>query len=207
VEHYLQKARENELDKIAGTNDKAKLMKLLSVHPRVEKIALKDTKLRTFITNDSNRDDKAAHVYDTTYGVIRPGIDTLVVLDDSIVRGTTLKQSIFRILDRLGPKKIIVVSSAPQIRYPDCYGIDMAKLGDLVAFQAAVALLKESFKDNLLDEIYEKAKAMDELPKEKIKNLVTEIYSHFTDEQISAKITELLRPKDIKADTEIIYQT
>jgi len=201
----LQTAKELE-NMPAGKIDRERLKKLLSSHPRVEKIALKDTKLRTFITNDSNRDDKAAHVYDTTYGVIRPGIDTLVVLDDSIVRGTTLKQSIFRILDRLGPKKIIVVSSAPQIRYPDCYGIDMAKLGDLVAFQAAVALLKESFKDNLLDEIYEKAKAMDELPKEKIKNLVTEIYSHYTDEQISAKITELLRPKDIKADTEIIYQ-
>jgi amidophosphoribosyltransferase len=207
IEDYLDIQAEKELDNMTGKPDKAKLKKLISRHPRVEKIALKDTKLRTFITNDTNREDKAAHVYDTTYGVIRPGIDTLVVLDDSIVRGTTLKQSIFRILDRLGPKKIIVVSSAPQIRYPDCYGIDMAKLGDLVAFQAAVALLKESFKDNLLDEIYEKAKAMDELPKEKIKNLVPEIYNRFTDAQISAKITELLRPKGIKADTEIIYQT
>jgi amidophosphoribosyltransferase len=207
LEHYLDNQKEIELEKIVnGKGDKAKLKKLLSIHPRIEKIALKDTKLRTFITSDHSRDDKAAHVYDTTYGVIRKGIDTLVVLDDSVVRGTTLKQSIFRILDRLGPKKIIVVSSAPQIRYPDCYGIDMAKLSDLVAFQAAVALLKESFKDNLLDEIYEKAKAQDELPKEKIVNLVPEIYSRFTYEQVSAKITELLRPKDIKADIEIIYQ-
>jgi len=207
VEHYLQKARENELDKIAGTNDKAKLMKLLSIHPRVEKIALKDTKLRTFITNDINRNDKAAHVYDTTYGVIRKGIDTLVTLDDSIVRGTTLKQSIFRILDRLGPKKIIIVSSAPQIRYPDCYGIDMAKIGDLVAFQAVIALLKESFKDNLLEEIYEKAKIMDEQPREQAVNLVKQIYDLFTPDQITRKITELLRPADIKADVEIIYQS
>jgi len=207
VEHYLDKAKENELEKIEGKNDKAKLKKLLSLHPRIEKIALKDTKLRTFITNDINRNDKAAHVYDTTYGVVNRGIDTLVTLDDSIVRGTTLKQSIFRILDRLGPKKIIVVSSAPQIRYPDCYGIDMAKLTDLVAFQAAVALLKESFKDNLLDEIYEKAKAMDELSREKVVNLVKQIYDLFTPEQISRKITELLTPDDIKAEVEIIYQS
>jgi len=208
IGHQLDLLKEKELENVmAGKGDKNKLKKLLATHPRMEKIALKDTKLRTFITNDLNRDDKTAHVYDTTYGVVRPGIDTLVVLDDSIVRGTTLKQSIFRILDRLGPKKIIVVSSAPQIRYPDCYGIDMAKLSDLVAFQAAVALLKESFKDNLLDELYEKAKAMNELPKEKIRNLVTEIYSHFTPDEISAKITSLLRPKDIKADTQIIYQT
>lgn len=207
VEHYLEKARENELNKITGPKDVAKLKKLLSIHPRVEKIALKDTKLRTFITNDINRNDKAAHVYDTTYGVIRKGTDTLVTLDDSIVRGTTLKQSIFRILDRLSPKKIIIVSSAPQIRYPDCYGIDMAKIGDLVAFQAAIALLKESFKDNLLEEIYEKAKIMDEQPREEAVNLVKQIYDLFTPDQITRKITELLRPADIKADIEIIYQS
>jgi amidophosphoribosyltransferase len=207
VEHYLDKAKENELDKMESLADKAKLKKLLSLHPRVEKIALKDTKLRTFITNDINRNDKAAHVYDTTYGVVRRGIDTLVTVDDSIVRGTTLKQSIFRILDRLGPKKIIVVSSAPQIRYPDCYGIDMAKLSDLVAFQATVALLKESFRENLLEEVYEKAKAMNELPREKAVNLVKQIYDLFTPEQISRKITQLLTPDDIKAEVEIIYQS
>ncbi|HXP48795.1 MAG TPA: amidophosphoribosyltransferase, partial [Bacteroidia bacterium] len=202
IEAYLDRVKIEELE----SGDKAKLKKLLSIHPRVEKIALKDTKLRTFITNDINRADKAAHVYDTTYGVIKPGKDSLVVLDDSIVRGTTLKQSILRILDRLGPKRIIVVSSAPQIRYPDCYGIDMAKLGDLIAFEAAVSLLKESFKDNLLEELYERAKAQDELPLEQINNVVKEIYAPFTTEQISAKITELLRPKEIGADIEIIYQ-
>jgi len=202
VEAYLDRVKEKELE----SGDKAKLKKLLSIHPRVEKIALKDTKLRTFITNDINRADKAAHVYDTTYGVIRPGIDNLVILDDSIVRGTTLKQSILRILDRLGPKRIIVVSSAPQIRYPDCYGIDMAKMGDLIAFEAAVSLLRDSFKDNLLEDIYERAKVQDELPMEKIQNLVKEIYDSFTPEQISARITQLLRPKEINADIEIIYQ-
>lgn len=203
VEAYLDRVKEKELE----SGDKAKLKKLLSIHPRVEKIALKDTKLRTFITNDINRADKAAHVYDTTYGVIRKGVDNLVVLDDSIVRGTTLKQSILRILDRLGPKRIIVVSSAPQIRYPDCYGIDMAKMGDLIAFEAAVSLLKDSFKDNLLEDVYERAKAQNELPLEDIQNVVKEIYATFTPEQVSAKITELLRPKDINADIEIIYQT
>ena len=202
VEAYLDRVKEKELE----GGDKAKLKKLLSIHPRVEKIALKDTKLRTFITNDINRADKAAHVYDTTYGVIRPGVDNLVILDDSIVRGTTLKQSILRILDRLGPKRIIVVSSAPQIRYPDCYGIDMAKMGDLIAFEAAVSLLRDSFKDNLLEDIYERAKVQDELPLEKIQNLVKEIYDSFTPEQISARITQLLRPKEINADIEIIYQ-
>jgi len=207
VEHYLDKAKENALEKVDEKGGKEKLKKLLAQHPRVEKIALKDTKLRTFITNDINRNDKAAHVYDTTYGVLKKGIDTLVIIDDSIVRGTTLKQSIFRILDRLAPKKIIVVSSAPQIRYPDCYGIDMAKLSDLVAFQAAVALLKDGFKDNLLEEIYEKAKAMDELPREKAVNLVKQIYDLFTPQQISQKITELLKPSDIKAEIEIIYQS
>jgi amidophosphoribosyltransferase len=207
VEHYLDKAKENELEKIENVNDKGRLKKLLAMHPRVEKIALKDTKLRTFITNDINRNDKAAHVYDTTYGVVRRGIDTLVTVDDSIVRGTTLKQSIFRILDRLGPKRIIVVSSAPQIRYPDCYGIDMAKLSDLVAFQAVVALLKESFRENLLDEVYEKAKIMNELPREQAVNLVKQIYDLFTPAQVTNKITELLRPDDINAETEIIYQS
>lgn len=183
------------------------LSEILSIRPRVHKIAIKDAKLRTFITNDSQRDDMVAHVYDTTYGVIKEGIDNLVIVDDSIVRGTTLKQSILKILDRLGPKKIVVVSSAPQIRYPDCYGIDMAKLGDFIAFQAAVQLLKDNFKDNLLDELYEKAKAQEDLPKEQIVNVVKEIYAPFTAEQISHKISELLRPETINAEVEIIYQS
>lgn len=211
IERWLDEVKEKEIQKlITGGNGKSSspgtLKKLLSLHPRIEKIALKDTKLRTFITNDVNRDDKTAHVYDTTYGIIRPGKDVLVILDDSIVRGTTLKQSILKILDRLSPKKIIVVSSAPQIRYPDCYGIDMAKLGDLIAFQAAIALLKESFKDNLLDDIYRKAKVQDKRPKEEITNLVKEIYAGFTPEQISGKIGELLKPQGIRAEVEIIFQ-
>ncbi len=183
------------------------LSEILSIHPRIHKVAIKDAKLRTFITSDSQRDDMVAHVYDTTYGVINKGVDNLVVIDDSIVRGTTLKQSILKILDRLGPKKIIVVSSAPQIRYPDCYGIDMAKLGDFIAFQAAIELLKDNFKENLLEELYEKAKVQEGLPKEKITNVVKEIYKSFTAEQISNKIAELVRPKNLTAEVEIIYQS
>jgi amidophosphoribosyltransferase len=182
------------------------LSEILNMQPRIEKIALKDAKLRTFITSDAARTDMVSHVYDTTYGVIKPG-DNLVMIDDSIVRGTTLKQSILKILDRLGPKKIVIVSSAPQIRYPDCYGIDMAKMGDFVAFQAAVELLKDNYKENLLDEVYEKAKAMEDLPADKVTNVVKEIYKPFTAEEISAKISELLTPEGINAEVEIIYQT
>jgi amidophosphoribosyltransferase len=148
-----------------------------------------------------------AHVYDTTYGVIKRGADSLVVLDDSIVRGTTLKQSILRIFDRLGPKKIIIVSSAPQIRFTDCYGIDMARLGDLIAFKAAVTLLKESGKENFLEELLDKAIAENAKPLNEIQNVVKEIYQPFTPHQLSEKITHLLRPENIKADVEIIYQS
>ena len=191
-----------------GTNVSSKeLSEILALHPRVHKIAIKDAKLRTFITNDTQRGGMVSLVYDTTYGVVRKGMDNLVVIDDSIVRGTTLKNSILKILDRLGPKKIVVVSSAPQIRFPDCYGIDMAKLGDFIAFQAAIQLLKDNFKENLLDDLYEKAKAQCGLPKEQITNVVSEIYNQFTPEQISKKIAELVRPKDINAEVEIIYQT
>jgi amidophosphoribosyltransferase len=144
--------------------DADEVRKILSMRARVEKLAIKDAKLRTFITDDIHRDDLVSHVYDVTYGAVRRGIDSIVLIDDSIVRGTTLKQSILRIMDRLGPKKIVIVSSAPQIRYPDCYGIDMAKLGDFMVFRAAVALIKERFMDNLLDEVLEKAKAQMELP-------------------------------------------
>ncbi len=207
LENYLDTVKKMEILKLGNKVADPILSEILAVKIRAEKIALKDAKLRTFITQDAQRDDLVSHVYDTTYGVINKGVDNLVVIDDSIVRGTTLKQSILKILDRLGPKKIIVVSSAPQIRYPDCYGIDMAKLGDFVAFQAAVALLKENFKENILEEVYEKAKAQDELPKDKIQNVVKEIYKPFTAEQISQKISELLRPSDIKAEVEIIYQS
>ena len=186
--------------------DGSMLAEILNMEPRIEKIALKDAKLRTFISSDSSRDEMVSHIYDTTYGVIQT-TDNLVMIDDSIVRGTTLKQSILKILDRLHPKKIIIVSSAPQIRYPDCYGIDMAKLGDFVAFQAAVELLKEQKKEYMLTEIYEKAKTQDLLPAEQVINVVKGIYKPFTAEQISLKISKLLTPVGINAEVEIIYQT
>ncbi|MCX6296818.1 MAG: amidophosphoribosyltransferase [Bacteroidetes bacterium] len=207
LHHYTNTIKKHKILQMGAAVHDPELSEILSIMPRVHKIAIKDAKLRTFITNDSQRDDMVAHVYDTTYGVIKAGVDNLVIVDDSIVRGTTLKQSILKILDRLGPKKIVVVSSAPQIRYPDCYGIDMAKLGDFIAFQAAVQLLKDNFKDNLLDELYEKAKMQEGLPKEQIINVVKEIYEPFTAEQISTKISELLRPEGIKAEVEIIYQS
>ncbi len=181
--------------------------KILSMRARVEKLAIKDAKLRTFITDDIHRDDLVSHVYDVTYGAVRRGVDSIVLIDDSIVRGTTLKQSILRIMDRLGPKKIVIVSSAPQIRYPDCYGIDMAKLGDFMVFRAAVALIKERFMDNLLDEVLEKAKAQMELPMEQNTNVVKEIYAPFTTEELSAKSAELVSPDGINAEVEIIFQS
>jgi amidophosphoribosyltransferase len=180
---------------------------IISVQPRMEKIAVKDVKMRTFIADDSSRDDLVGHVYDVTYGIVENGKDTLVVIDDSIVRGTTLKQSILKILDRLKPKKIIIVSSAPQIRYPDCYGIDMAILGKFVAFEAAIALLRETGKTKVIDEVYRKCKEQQRLPKEEIVNYVKEIYRPFTDEQVSAKIATLLKPDDCKAEVELVFQT
>ena len=178
---------------------------LFNLKVRSEKIAIKDAKLRTFISADEGREDLVTHIYDTTYGIVKKN-DTLVIIDDSIVRGTTLRQSILRILDRLEPKKIIIVSSAPQIRYPDCYGIDMAKLGDFIAFQAAIKLIKEANKDNFINEIYERCKKENE-KKDNIKNCVKEIYKPFSAEQISNKISELLKPKGITAEVEIIYQS
>ena len=178
---------------------------LFKLKVRSEKIAIKDAKLRTFISADEGREDLVTHIYDTTYGIVKKN-DTLVIIDDSIVRGTTLRQSILRILDRLEPKKIIIVSSAPQIRYPDCYGIDMAKLGDFIAFQAAIKLIKEANKDNFINEIYERCKKENE-KKDNIKNCVKEIYKPFSAEQISNKISELLKPKGITAEVEIIYQS
>jgi amidophosphoribosyltransferase len=180
---------------------------ILSVEPRVEKLAIKDVKLRTFIADDASRDDLVAHVYDVTYGIIRNDIDTLVIIDDSIVRGTTLKKSILKILDRLHPKKIIVVSSAPQIRYPDCYGIDMAVLEKFIAFTATIQLLKDTNQEHVIDEVYRKCKEQENLPKEEIVNYVKEIYRPFKAEEVSAKIAELLKPDDCIAEVEIIYQT
>ncbi len=182
------------------------LKELLSVKIRTEKIAIKDAKLRTFITEDSSRDDLVAHVYDVTYGVVKP-TDNLVIIDDSIVRGTTLKQSIIKMMDRLSPKKIVVVSSAPQIRYPDCYGIDMAKLEGLVAFRAALELLKERNLYHIVEEVYQKSKAQEDFIDADVVNYVKEIYAPFTDQEISDKIAEMLTPEDTKATVKIIYQT
>ena len=187
--------------------DPVELDKILSMRPRVEKLAIKDAKLRTFIADDAHRDDLVAHVYDTTYEVVKKGVDTLVLIDDSIVRGTTLEKSILRILDKLSPKKIIIVSSAPQIRFPDCYGIDMSKMGAFVAFRAVTALLKETGQENLMDEVLEKINYKIFNKEEGETNFVNELYANFTDEQISRKIAEIVKSHDIKADVEVIYQT
>ncbi len=197
-------------DKIlnAGPNiTREQLQEIFLLKPRVEKVAVKDIKLRTFITQDSQRNDLVAHVYDVTYGTVRRGVDNLVVIDDSIVRGTTLKQSIIRILDRLGPKKIVIASSAPQIRYPDCYGIDMAKITDFIAFTATIGLLKDTHQEAILNEVYRKCKAQEKSPKEQMVNYVKEIYDRFTPQQISAKIAQLVTPAGCKAELAIVYQS
>jgi amidophosphoribosyltransferase len=199
--------RQHEIMKLNGNVSSEKLKKIFDTKARIAKIVLKDAKQRTFITNDESRDSLVNLVYDVTYGIVKKGVDNLVVLDDSIVRGTTLKQSILRILDRLEPKKIVVVSSAPQIRYPDCYGIDMAVLSKFVAFEAAVALHKQKGQESFLKELYLRAKHELQKPKEDQVNLVQEIYNPFTPEQISDKISELIRPTDLKAEFQLIYQT
>lgn len=183
-----------------------RLKELLSPRPRIEKVTIKDVKLRTFITEDSSRDDLVAHVYDITYGSVKPS-DNLVIIDDSIVRGTTLQKSILRILDRLKPKKITVVSSAPQIRYPDCYGIDMARLEDLIAFRAMLALLEDHNKTHQLKEVYQRAKADMGKETHEIKNHVKSLYDQFTDEQISRKISDMLRTEEIHAEIDVIFQS
>ena len=196
----LQKAKQ------LAVADKAEYPKILSQKVRTEKVAIKDVKLRTFITEDSSRDDLVAHVYDITYGSVQKG-DTLVIIDDSIVRGTTLKKSILSILSRLEPKKIVIVSSAPQIRYPDCYGIDMARLEDLVAFQAALALHKERGTYDLIEAVYKKCLSQVNLTDDKVVNYVKEIYAPFSNEEISGKIRDLLLPKDFASEVEVIFQT
>ena len=206
VHKYIKQVQKNTLLNRADKITDAELEAMLKMAPRVEKIALKDAKLRTFIAQDADRGDMVAHVYDTTYGLIKAQQDTLVVLDDSIVRGTTLKQSILRILDRLHPKKIIVVSSAPQIRYPDCYGIDMSKMGEFVAFEAMISLLREQGKEYLIQDTYQaclQAKAAGNM---KEKNLVQALYAHFTDEEISNRIAKIVTPAGIHAQVEVIYQ-
>lgn len=207
LEDHLSQAKISRIIGLGANPDPDEVKSILDERARVEKIAIKDAKLRTFITEDANRDDLVAHVYDIAYGTVNPGQDNLVVIDDSIVRGTTLKRSILRILDRLNPKRIVVASSAPQIRYPDCYGIDMARLGDFVAFQAAISLIKERGMGHLIDEVYAKCKEQIELPKEENTNQVKAIYEPFTTEELNDRISQLLTPKDMKAEVKIVFQS
>ncbi len=207
LEDHLNDEKYKAILELGDKMTPEKLQEIIYRRARIEKIAIKDAKLRTFITQDDSRDDLVAHVYDITYGSVVRGKDNLVVIDDSIVRGTTLKQSILRILDRLDPKKIVVVSSAPQIRFPDCYGIDMAKMGDFIAFEAAIAMLKDRGMEQLIDDVYKKCVDQKDMPKEQIRNYVKEIYKPFTNDEVSKKIAELLKPKSVKAEVEIIYQT
>lgn len=207
LEDYLNNNKMDIILKKKGKLVREDLEKIMSLRPRVEKLAVKDAKLRTFITEDKSRDDLVGHVYDVTYGVINRGVDSMVVIDDSIVRGTTLKKSIIRILDRLDPKKIVIVSSSPQIRYPDCYGIDMAKLGDFIAFRAAIELLKLSGRDHLLTEVYKQAQEEINKPVEEIRNVVKQIYDPFSADEISMQIGKMLKLSTINADVEIVYQS
>ncbi|MFT5858554.1 MAG: amidophosphoribosyltransferase [Flavobacteriaceae bacterium] len=207
LEDYLNEVKIEEIIALGDRPNPDRIREILLKRARIEKIAIKDAKLRTFITQDDSRDDLVAHIYDITYGSVRRNSDNLVIIDDSIVRGTTLKQSILRILDRLDPKKIVVVSSAPQIRYPDCYGIDMAKMGDFIAFEAAIALLRDQNKEHIIDEVYDECLVQSKLPRKEQKNAIQKIYTSFTNEEISAKISELLTPASITTKVEIIYQT
>lgn len=209
VEDYLIKDKIKSIEKLIaeGNATPEQIEPILKRRVRREKAAWKDIKLRTFIAEGESRDDLAAHVYDITYDIIKPGNDNLVVIDDSIVRGTTLKQSIIRILDRLHPRRIVIVSSSPQVRYPDCYGIDMSRMGEFCAFRAAIALLKESGRQDYIDDIYRKCKAQESFPKEKVVNYVKEIYAPFSDEEISDKIAKMLTPEGTTAEVKIVYQS
>ncbi len=204
---YMNEQKIKEIESLDHKPTHEELAKIMNRYVRGEKVAIKDIKLRTFIAEGNTRNDLAAHVYDITYGSLRAGIDNLVVIDDSIVRGTTLRESIIRILDRLHPKKIVIVSSSPQIRYPDYYGIDMSKMSEFIAFKAAVELLKDRHQENLITEVYDKCKAQVGLPKEQMVNYVKEIYSPFTDKDISRKMVEMLKAPEVKSDIEIVYQT
>jgi amidophosphoribosyltransferase len=207
LEEHLNEEKIKQIQALGANPSLEAIEEIIHRRARIEKLAIKDAKLRTFITQDDTRDDLVANVYDITYGGIRANTDNLIVIDDSIVRGTTLKQSILRILDRLNPKKIVVVSSAPQIRFPDCYGIDMAKMGDFIAFEATIQLLRDTNQTALIDQVYKKCLEQVNLPREQVRNYVKEIYAPFTDEQISAKIAELLTPPTIKAKVEIVFQS
>lgn len=203
--HNLEKA--NAILELGPNPGSEAITKIIEGRARIEKIAIKDAKLRTFITQDDSRDDLVTHVYDITYGCIVPHIDNIAVIDDSIVRGTTLKKSILRMLSRLEPKRIIIISSAPQIRYPDCYGIDMAKMGDFIAFEAAISLLKERNLEHIIEEVYQACLDQLLIPKEAVKNEVKRIYEPFTDEEISDRIALLLRPKEVNSEVKIVFQT
>ncbi len=207
VEDYLNAHKQQLILHEKDTLTTERLNEILSIRARHEKLAIKDVKLRTFITQDDDRDDMVAHVYDITYGTVRKGIDTIVITDDSIVRGTTLKKSIIRMLDRLEPKRIVIVSSAPQIRYPDCYGIDMAKMGDFIAFQAAVNLLMECGMEQLLHDVYALCKKQEAAPKEDVVNHVVKIYEPFTEQEISDKIAQMLTTAEIRAEISVLYQS
>jgi len=207
VEDYLNQVKIDHILSRGKYLTREELEKIIQQRPRVDKIAVKDAKLRTFISEDKGRDDLVGHVYDVTYGVIRRGIDNLVVIDDSIVRGTTLKKSIIRILDKLDPKKIVVVSSSPQLRYPDCYGIDMAKLGDFIAFKAAIELLKDTGRESLIKQVYDEAVSELKKPINEMKNKVREIYKPFCPEEISKKISSMLKSDEIKSEVEIVFQS
>ena len=206
AQDYLNNYAEEKILELGSDMSKEELRKLLSLRPRIEKVAIKDAKLRTFITDDSSRDELVKNVYEITYGSLKE-TDSLVIIDDSIVRGTTLQKSIIKMLDRLSPKKIIIVSSAPQIRFPDCYGIDMAKMTDLIAFRAAVSLLEENGKKDKLEEIYKSCISENQKEASKIKNIVKQVYSDFSDEQLSHKISQMLKEEDINAEVDVIYQT
>lgn len=207
IREYLAGWKIREIRRRNGSLTDQEIMEIISVEPRVEKIAIKDVKLRTFIADENSRHDLVAHVYDVTYGIIREDKDTLVIIDDSIVRGTTLKNSIIKILDRLHPRKIIIVSSAPQIRYPDCYGIDMTRLDSFVAFNAAIELLRENGMEKVIETVYQKCKEQENLPKEVMINYVKDIYKPFTYEEISGKVSQLVVPEGCRSEVKIVYQT
>ena len=207
IENWMSEQKIEEIMALPSPLDREAVRRIMQRRPRAEKVAIKDIKLRTFIAQDSGRKDLVGHVYDVTYGIVRDRQDNLVVIDDSIVRGTTLRESIIRILDRLHPKKIVVVSSSPQIRYPDCYGIDMAKLSDFIAFRAAIELLKETGREEVINQVYLMAREQDRLPKERIPNYVKEIYRPFTAEEISEKIARMLKTPEVEAEVVIVYQT
>jgi amidophosphoribosyltransferase len=207
IEDHMVEKKMEELLKLKGKCSPEDILKIMKERARIEKVAIKDLKLRTFISQDKGRKDMVSHVYDVTYGTVRRGVDNLVIIDDSIVRGTTLKESIIKILDRLGPKKIVVVSSSPQIRYPDCYGIDMAKLAEFTAFQAAIELLKENRMEHVINEVYKKCEMQKDLSKEEYVNYVKDIYKPFTQQQVSKKIAEMLTDSDVNAEVKIVYQS